>query len=480
MNITNWQTKLVNLNANKNIFIAVVFCVLGIMYFFNTYTPLIADDYGAFFVYGSGERLETFWQVFESAYNYWFAWGGRVVASVFWNTSLLLGKPIFNVFNTFAYLAFVFLIYFHSLKKVKVNTALFVAINIALWIFIPAWGEGFLWLMDSCALLWVAIFILLFLLPYEEKVNHPEYRWRLLPSILMLPVGIIAGCSYENFACAVFVLLIAYVMKKLIKREKFCLFEILGLVGFFIGFALLVGAPGSYARATVMENMSQDKFNTLIESVKHYGLIGDAPTKIELTAIKYAKRFIDTVLMNLKYSSVLLVVLAFLIVKIIKRKATKQNSVAFIYIALAFFNTYVMLLAPSFPKRAYLMVNVFLLIAIFRLILNFNFSIKTLLIAFIGLIFIPLIFYPALPYRVVQNTLEIYQKLESRDKYILEQKAQGKLDITVKIPIPVVYRRKYTGFLDDIQADKTHWINMGVAQYYGINSIVGDENKEDW
>ncbi len=74
------------------------------------------------------------------------------------------------------------------------------------------------------------------------------------------------------------------------------------------------------------------------------------------------------------------------------------------------------------------------------------------------------------------SSYEITVQTKEREHYILEQKAQGNMDIitpviTHKYPLRS-HHDALTG-LSDIQTDPSFWINQVLADYYGVHSITG-------
>jgi hypothetical protein len=80
-----------------------------------------------------------------------------------------------------------------------------------------------------------------------------------------------------------------------------------------------------------------------------------------------------------------------------------------------------------------------------------------------------------------KNMVGVYLKWKNRTEYILEQKAQGNLDIVVKAPIPVHDKHVALYGIADIDINKKEgWLNRSIARYFGVNSIDGIENDDPW
>ncbi|MGL4981942.1 MAG: DUF3329 domain-containing protein [Treponemataceae bacterium] len=310
-------------------FYGLVFAVFCIMYALNYFTILIADDYN--YSLGKTGKVQSLLEIIELEYNQYMGWGGRSVAHFLGRFFLWVGKPVFNIFNALVYVIFVLLICRHIDKNCKKNSALFIAINISLWYFIPAWGQNFLWLIGSCNYLWTSMFVLLFLLPYKKNIENSSYNLNLFYSILVLLFGVIAGWTNENLSAAVVGGLFCFFVWKIIKKQKIKLFEILGFIGFFVGFLFLVLAPGNYVRAASSAIQSD---LTLLE--------------------KLGSRFFSVSAIYLKYSYIILSL--FFCLLAMNGKKYIQHSPFF----MALFFVYFMILSPKFSAVYSSKIQIFL------------------------------------------------------------------------------------------------------------------------
>jgi hypothetical protein len=220
-----------------------------IFFIFNMLTPVWYDDFihSCFFTewyVPHTSLLSSFSDVMASTYNMYQTWHGRSIAD-FINFLFMFfkDKNIFNVCNTIVYCIFVLLTGFHitgSFKKI--SAALFMFINILLWLTLSAWGQTLLWLTGSCYYLWTSTLILLFLVPFRKKAEDLSYKPHMIISFLWIVPGILAGWSMENSASGVLVLLAAYFIWKIRGKEPVAAFEISGSIGFIFGFFMLISA----------------------------------------------------------------------------------------------------------------------------------------------------------------------------------------------------------------------------------------------
>jgi hypothetical protein len=168
---------------NKNIIVlfgkVLPFLVIFVFFLFNVFTPVAIDDFAYRYNFSNGERISSIADILDSQNSHYLIQGGRSVAHSFAQFFLMLEKKIiFDVLNTLVYFIFVMLVHFHIKASFAFNTWLFLAINIFLWIFVPAWGQDFLWLTGSCNYLWTTTIVLLFLLPYRLKLEHKDFKMK--------------------------------------------------------------------------------------------------------------------------------------------------------------------------------------------------------------------------------------------------------------------------------------------------------------
>jgi len=440
------------LNLNKILIVGSI-CVMLLFLMLNIYTPLIADDYS----YSIG--INSVLDILKSQYNSYFNWGGRNPAHFIAQFWLLSGKPFFNIANTLIYCVFIFLIQFHITGNIKrLSPWLFLTINIFFWFSAPAWGQNFLWLIGSCNYLWTTVLVLLFLVPFRKKHNDSKFSLNLLQSILLFITGILAGWSNENSGAAILSLLIAYFIVKIVRKDQFALFEILGAMGFLIGFSLLIAAPGNYVRAEAIRELG-------------WGYMNDP------FLVKYIKRFVVITKMFIRNHGFLLMFISIILgFDHVYHQKCKLPIFSYFYALAALTSVYSMLLSPSFPDRAFLIVLVFSVITLGNVLVSMKLKlpiiIKKNMAVLIIMVLIPLAnsFFDA-SIAVVGTYLKWYDRLE----YILAEKEEGNLEIEVR---PIMTTNKYVALygLSDLLDDKNDWPNTSIASYFGINSIkIKDE-----
>ena len=437
------------MKKSGSFFTSVLMFAIPVMAFFvfNVLTPVWWDDFvmACFFTkWGDPHTtlLSSFSDVLVSTRNIYQTHHGRSVAD-FLNFLFMFfkNKTIFNVCNTAVYCAFVLLMGFHitgSLKKV--SGPLFVMLNVLLWLVLDAYGQDLLWLTGSCNYLWTGTVILLFLVPFRKRADNPSYKPHILIAVLWAVVGILSGWSMENSASAVFVLLAAYFIQKGRKRESVSVFEILGALGFLAGFFMLISAR-------------HNLFPGFLGLLKN--------------TIKVGVSFIIK-------DSLLLGVIVLLAVELFVFRKEKISKTAAAYFIAALGSVAAMVLPGVFGGRSDFMTQVFLVITLVSLVLQFAPLVPkrytVMIYTAVLCMFIPSF------YSGGKSMVSGFLYDKAREHYILTEKQNGRLNIAVKTPIPVSdpHSGMYGAIDVDDPSNPAYMIyNSAKVTWYGIDSLDG-------
>ena len=178
-------------------------------YIFNLYTPLYADDYSYSVSFLTQKRITCIYDIFISQIAHYQTMNGRSITHFLAQLFLYLGKPTFNIINSFVFILLIYLIYFHSygtFKNFKISW--FLLINFILWALTPAFGQSFLWLTGSSNYMYGIFIILIFLIPYRISLNDNYIKQNnnliidIIKNIVCLFAGFIAGWTNENTGVA--------------------------------------------------------------------------------------------------------------------------------------------------------------------------------------------------------------------------------------------------------------------------------------
>lgn len=230
---------------------AILICVFALMLALNAHTPLEMDDFDYSISWATGEPVSGPLDVLASQAAHYRLWGGRSVVHALAQLFLWLGKPAFNIANAAMYALLLCELY--ALARPRGRRfcwGALLAAHAALFTLVPFFGTVFLWLTGACNYLWgtaLALTPLLFLRASREG------RLSGAGLALALPAGLIAGWTNENTAAAVFaVTLLALLMDaRRGKRHPRAMWGMLLMQG--VGLALMLLAPGNFARASAYE-----------------------------------------------------------------------------------------------------------------------------------------------------------------------------------------------------------------------------------
>ncbi len=241
------------------------------LYYLNSLVPLYyGDDYVYSFIVGSdvGDwnflwpladdtlRVASWHDIFVSQYHHYFQWGGRIVAHTMVQFLLWQGKWLFNLLNPLMNILLILLVYWIS-RGGRVSWRLdnpfrLLWIAVILWALAPDYSSTNIWLTGSCNYLWTGVLQLAFILPFVRYIYQRESYWRDSwgMAALMLLGGILAGWTNENTVGFFLLWLLGYAWRDY-QEQALQRWQVAGIIGLVIGYALLLGAPGNIMRAHI-------------------------------------------------------------------------------------------------------------------------------------------------------------------------------------------------------------------------------------
>jgi hypothetical protein len=438
----------------------VLFALPVVVFFaYNVLTPYYFDDFLFMGVFGKSwfeprtRFIASFSDIILSVKNY-FLYGdnpggpGRVFANLCtYVFDAARNKLFFNIVNTIIYLLETLLICRLAVSSFKnITGKLFVVVNLALWLFIPAWGSDFLYVCAATNYAWVLFYGLIFLFPYLWTLETPEYTPGRAVSIAALPLGFITGMGVQNMSAGLVVFFILYFIWKFRVGGRLRFWEILGCAGFLAGLVVLAAKGGV-----------RDSFINLLRSV---------PNLIETYA--YYAGFLT---------------LLFVFVTIYLYKTTgKFDLPALGLMAIGLGGWGSMLLAGSgMSHRSLFSPAAFMILANVRYLRCFPVHLKRH--SGIALWLLCLALLPSF-FHATAEIMRGYILTSARDGYIAAMKKEGARNLEVKV-IPYVTER-HSGLYDafDIFINPDIYLKYGPknpprpqnpakALYYGLDSIHG-------
>lgn len=229
------------------VFAALLMLIAGTMFLLNAHTPLQMDDYDYAFSWSTGKPLSGVADVLASQAAHYRLWGGRSVVHTLTQLFLYAGKGAFNVANTAMYVLLVLELY--ALVRPKGRRfcwPVLLVIHTALFALVPFFGTVFLWLDGACNYLWgTALAILpLLLVPRLMEKKHTAL------SVMAVPICFLSGWTNENAACGVLAAVFCMLANRYRRKEKVPLAAWFCLAAQAAGAAVMILAPGNFARAS--------------------------------------------------------------------------------------------------------------------------------------------------------------------------------------------------------------------------------------
>ncbi len=431
----------------------VAFVLAGIFllhFLYDCLTPLIFDDFHFVFSYIDGSKITTLKQIFENVQHKYMTWSGRVVACFFECFCLFIPRILYNILAATSY---TLLIYFITKTFCKRLMPDLVWVTVLIWWTVVCWGDCFLWIAGACNYLLTTVFVFGLLVLYEKNPQFKNVFVHIIASIAIFVLGLIAGCSNENTAVALVAMVVAYwVYNRYFRKEKMQAWFYVGFVGVVIGAAVLILAPGNYARADVFEPNKIEQMNFIFKYLYRFVLVTgffiglNAPILI-LTFITMRKRKVN--------------------------KAIFYKTPLLVYLVGLFVTTYSLVMPPVVSTRSFMIVN--LLSIVIYMILKNNSTVKESCKDVTPVIYKVLII-AAIISAVISTGGNIwyYVQMTNTYAYLEEQKALGNLDVTVPVPKVLIGDiHKCQIRVSAISTDPTYWGNQAMAKAFGLNTITG-------
>jgi len=235
---------------NRACFVILLACIAVLVFALNAHTPLMMDDYDYSFSWSTGERLDGIADIIDSQAAHYRMWGGRSVTHFLAQLFLYLGKPVFNLANTVMYL--LLLLEIHALSKrreTEWNWLVILATHLLLFATVEFFGVAFLWLDGACNYLWGTVLALVPLLIARSERESGYFDCDGPHGWLALPLCFLAGWTNENTACGVLAALLLLLVWDVIQKRRIRFWRAASLVVQTLGVAVMLLAPGNFARA---------------------------------------------------------------------------------------------------------------------------------------------------------------------------------------------------------------------------------------
>ncbi len=222
-------------------------CIMAGFYLLNHYTHLYSDDYSIAYERGYG-RIDNMEKVLAATRDYYLTWSGAIMPTVIGHimAGCLQGGPVFHIINTLMAACLLLLMCLlcrqKEVKERHTPVILLLWLIILLWWCTPMPGETLLWMAGSINYLWNGVWILLFIWVYYKYACK---KTAVLQLLLLFFIALIAGSTHVLAVTALGMALIVY---NILYRKHITRTHIVMCMGFLLGAAVLLLAPGNRVR----------------------------------------------------------------------------------------------------------------------------------------------------------------------------------------------------------------------------------------
>lgn len=422
-----------------------MFGIFVIMLVLNILTRYGTDDFAYMSSFYDGSKIENVLEIFPSMYSHAFSMNGRIVAHFIVQLSLLFPPIIFDLLNSGAFLAIVYIIYKYSGVKKEINNLSFVGIFMLLFCFIPDFGAVILWQDGAINYSWSVLFGLLYAYPivsfyYNDfKFNSP------ISMVIYVIVGVLIGDLAEVSSFGIICLSVyLLVCKRLTTGKKNPIWSYSATVAMMIGYLFMLYCP-----ATRRNKIGNVTLHNMMSNFVHAFNI-------------FTERF----------WILIVVFIVLFIFAVFRKKDKKKLNVSFIFFIVSIVMNSMNIVAPYFTERNLIACSIFIIISVailFRECLsdlkNQSYTVVAILSVYFILCFL----------NGFLDISEVYVADKKREIYAREEVAKGNMDLQLRvIKGKTKYSIKYS--LKDLGVNVSEdWPNSDMAAYYGAHSICGYE-----
>ncbi len=225
---------------------SIFFIIIGIaFYLLDRFCIFNIDDYMYAYKFGTFEPITSFSDIISSQCDHYFQQNGRFIIHCFVQLFCgIIGIEWFRIFNTIAFIAFCGLTTRIVCQTWKAPIVWYALTTFIIWLCIPRICNTLLGnIAFGINYLWAGIFSILFLLLFQHTAKHNQGSF--IHKLILLIVGSICGSLQETFSIPIAGFLFIYYCFN-IKKLRGNIFWL--LLGYCIGAAILIFAPGNFVR----------------------------------------------------------------------------------------------------------------------------------------------------------------------------------------------------------------------------------------
>src|SRR5699024_6375592 len=240
----------------------ILLSIFIIMFVWNLTTPLWLDD-----LYSKSNHVDILGMI-QASKNDYFTWNGRVFGQFFMRFLAALNGWRAAFLNAGAFTLYIFLIVRLSLNKKSRDIGYMryiIAICLVI-LFIPVFGQVFLWRAGAGNYLWPLTLNLL--LVYIVIIKDELLNFNIIGLIITLPVAFVAGWSNENTSGGTILMLIIFLMIDYFENKKINVRKVVVLCVTLCGYIVLIISHSNKIR--IIDQNAKQYYDTpmLIKTIK--------------------------------------------------------------------------------------------------------------------------------------------------------------------------------------------------------------------
>lgn len=434
--------KLSELNRSRWLTGIITGGIFILMLTLNVLTPYICDDFTYRMNFMTKEPLGSVLEIFESMYAHSYKMNGRLISHGLAQVFMLLPPLVFDMVNA-AVFTMTLLLVVRLCTKGR-NAMLYLGIFCLIWTSMPVFGQVALWQVGAVNYFWSLTALVIFITPELLRLRegktllHSSWHWA-------------AFCVYAFFfgwyneiASFVGICMIPclILLDLWFNRTKVQLHRLLPVAFAVSGYIVMLSMPAQAANKTGA-----------------------------LTLSLVMQRFMTCTLKFGKYCTILLLITAALNIWGLKSKIDRKHLIIADLLALAgICANYMPIAASYYPERCMCTTVLLLIMAIAMLsaeLLNEK-GIRVIAgcTALLILVSIPIGIYGC------RDILSCHRQHIVREKSISSALENGEKNVIANIICPETPWSGYYG-LRDLVDDPQDWPNHSMAQFYGLDSLIG-------
>ena len=408
-------------------------------------TPMVSDDFAYCFSFADWTRIRHVGQIIPSMAEHRNVTNGRVIVHGLVQLLLLLPRPVYcalNALNAVLLCALIRRMIALPSRKQEMVILLF---GICFFCcFLPAFGENVLWLDGSLNYFWGLSCSLLFLFPFLMDYLALPHHESVFLSVMRIFLAFVFGTWSENASLVFLFLAVCLYLLQWIKTRQFRLFPLLWIVAAMAGYVFLMTAPATAGRA-------------------------GAPS---ISVIGYNFRVIfDAARNDLLWPLLIWAVLFALAVSChVEKRLLIVSALLFVGALLAHLSY---TFAAYFVPR-HLCTTVFLLMLAAVLLLAGLCRVDRPVFSCVALACLSVLFLLQFPVGVLDVAVS-YHKQQLREQQIDTALAAGQRSVVLENYYPYT---AYAVLFELSLSDPSVGPNINIADYYGLDSVLGLDAEE--